>query len=426
MANTLKFGNGEWYGKKDTILAYNDENYNYKPLPFSFERASSATVVNKAGLIETVGSGEPRIDFLDNTKGALKLEPQRTNLVTYSEDFSNAYWTKSGASVTSDVAISPDGSLNADKLNILNTISEAKYLNSSVVTVGGGTATVVTTQMFVKKGEVTIVGLSDGHYNYGWVVADLTNGSVISVGGAGYISNSITLLANDWYLISLTFTTHSTGTYKATCSLLDGSYVSGNPKAYTSIGVIGFGVYIYGFQTEEASYATSYIPTSGQSGGVTRVADVCSQTVPDGVIGQTEGTMFIDFKPQTLDATSRYLSVENSSSVSNGWMGVFASLVSGDIRFRFYGGGWDINSSLIIEKGTRYKIAFSYKDGVQTSIYANGNLINNITASLSGKSYQKIRLSEAVFGVRGDADFNDIKLYDTIKTNAELIALTTI
>ena len=82
MANTLKFGNGEWYGKKDTILAYNDENNNYKPLPFDFSRGSSATVINKDGLIETVGSGEPRIDYKDNTKGALLLEPSRTNLFT--------------------------------------------------------------------------------------------------------------------------------------------------------------------------------------------------------------------------------------------------------------------------------------------------------------------------------------------------------
>ena len=82
MANTLKFGNGEWYGKKDTILAYNDETSNYKPLPFNFSRASSATVVNKDGLIETVGSGEPRIDYKDDSKGALLLEPQRTNLIT--------------------------------------------------------------------------------------------------------------------------------------------------------------------------------------------------------------------------------------------------------------------------------------------------------------------------------------------------------
>ena len=49
---------------------------NYKPLPFNFSRASSATVVNKDGLIETVGSGEPRIDYKDDSKGALLLEPQ--------------------------------------------------------------------------------------------------------------------------------------------------------------------------------------------------------------------------------------------------------------------------------------------------------------------------------------------------------------
>ena len=55
MANTFKFGNGEWAVGKETALAYNDENSNFKPLPFTFDRASTATVVNKQGLIETVG-----------------------------------------------------------------------------------------------------------------------------------------------------------------------------------------------------------------------------------------------------------------------------------------------------------------------------------------------------------------------------------
>ena len=85
MANTFKFGNGEWAVGKETALAYNDENSNFKPLPFTFDRASTATVVNKQGLIETVGIDEPRIDFLNNTKGHLLLEPQRQNVITYSE-----------------------------------------------------------------------------------------------------------------------------------------------------------------------------------------------------------------------------------------------------------------------------------------------------------------------------------------------------
>jgi hypothetical protein len=84
MAATLKLGDRKWATKEGSLLAYNDENNNYKPLPFDFTRASSATRVNKQGLIETVASGVPRIDFTD-ANGALKLEPQRTNLITQSE-----------------------------------------------------------------------------------------------------------------------------------------------------------------------------------------------------------------------------------------------------------------------------------------------------------------------------------------------------
>ena len=88
MANTtLKFGNGNWAIKEDSALAYSDQYDNFKPLPFDFSRASNATVVNKAGLIETVGNGIPRIDFLGNTQGALLLEPQRTNAITNSSEF---------------------------------------------------------------------------------------------------------------------------------------------------------------------------------------------------------------------------------------------------------------------------------------------------------------------------------------------------
>ena len=102
MANTLKFGNGNWATKENSLLGYNSENGNYKPIPFDFTRASSATVVNKAGLIETVQSGIPRIDFLGNTKGALLTEPASTNLITYPISFGNNYWTKSGASIEGD------------------------------------------------------------------------------------------------------------------------------------------------------------------------------------------------------------------------------------------------------------------------------------------------------------------------------------
>ena len=384
MSNTLKFGNGEWYGKKDTILAYNDENSNFKPLPFSFDRASSATRVNKAGLIETVGSGEPRIDYKDDSKGALKLEPSRTNYVLYSETEgiirgSNGWSGDSDSTITQNYGTTPFNGSELKSTRIQFTSFSREFRNDI------SSVTIIPTCSIWIKGLV---------------------GKTIKFGSDG--NEGVFTLNGEWQKLV------QTGSSLSTSRLTINTYSSTTARD----------IEIFAPQLEQGNYATSIIPTSG--GAVTRVQDSCSQTVPSGAIGQTEGTVFLDFKPQTLEGTSRYLSIENSSSVGSGWLGVFASLVSGNIRFRFYGDGWDINSSVIIEKGTRYKIAFSYKDGVQTSIYVNGNLINNITASLSGKSYQKIRLSEAHIGVKGDADFNDIKLYDTIKTNAELQALTTL
>ena len=137
MANTFKFGNGNWAVKDGYALAYNDENNNFKPLPFDFTRASSATRVNKQGLIETVPSGKPRIDFLNNTSGHLLLEPSRTNNLQRSEEFDNSYWTKTNSTITANQIVSPDGSQNADTLT---QSSAGGYLRRDVSFSGSETA----------------------------------------------------------------------------------------------------------------------------------------------------------------------------------------------------------------------------------------------------------------------------------------------
>ena len=133
MANTLKFGNGNWATKDGSTLAYNDES-GFNPLPFDFTRASSATVVNKNGLIETVASGIPRIDFLGNTKGALLLEPSRTNLIAQSQAFDNSYWTKSGASIQGDASTA-----GAEQVVNGNFATDSDWTKATGVTISGGT-----------------------------------------------------------------------------------------------------------------------------------------------------------------------------------------------------------------------------------------------------------------------------------------------
>ena len=155
MANTIKFGNGQWATKKDSILAFNDENANFKPLPFTATRASTATVVNKAGLLETVGTGIPRVDYLSNTSGAYLLEPSSTNLITQSEAFGNSYWTKSGAAIQGDASTAgSEQVVNGDFA------TDSDWTKGSAWTISGGVANYdySATSEFASIGSNLIVG----------------------------------------------------------------------------------------------------------------------------------------------------------------------------------------------------------------------------------------------------------------------------
>ena len=186
MANTLKFGAGQWATKEGSTLAYNDENDNYKPLPFTFTRASNATVVNKAGLIETVGNGIPRIDFLGNTQGALKLEPQRTNLITYSSDFPNPYWTKSGATIQGDPSTAGSELIvNGDFA------TDSDWIKGTGWTISGGKASCDGSNSALDQFSITTIGKT---YKVDITVTDMTTASVnVRLGtGSSDIIGSIT------------------------------------------------------------------------------------------------------------------------------------------------------------------------------------------------------------------------------------------
>lgn len=175
------------------------------------------------------------------------------------------------------------------------------------------------------------------------------------------------------------------------------------------------------WQLEAGSNTTSLIKTI--SGSVTRNADVISNTNASTLIGQTEGCLFLDFVPTTVDSTARYISISNSSSTSNGWFGIFASPSKN--TFRFYGDGFDVNIGTLI-LNNRYKIVLNYKNGVVTKIFINGVNVSTITANTTGKSYNLIQLSTAPIGTIGNANFNCISLFKNIISDQQAIQLTTL
>jgi hypothetical protein len=405
MANTLKFGNGEWYGKKDTILAYNDENNNYKPLPFNFERASSATVVNKDGLIETVGSDMPRIDYKDNSKGALLLEPQRSNLLPYSGNFST--WAEVFAEGTISDIISPNGTDYGIKITD-NNVNNTHRIQLGVTTASSGSFTY---SLFLKKGTLTTAyfqvfsGTTASNAN-----VDLENGTITS-GGLG-INHTIEDYGNDWYRCSISGTLASTSTTVYLYTKQSGSYV-GN----------GDYLYAWGAQLEQGSYATSYIPTQG--GAVTRLADSCNNGGNEQVINSTEGVLYAEISALANDLTTRIISLSDNTT-SNRILIKYDNIVNRLEFFVIVAGIAQYSFIAIVDDLLTYnKIALKYKTN-DFQVYFNGI---ELDSSVSGNTISANTLTTLKFQAsNGTSDFygnvKDVRLYNTALTDQELQALT--
>jgi hypothetical protein len=190
----------------------------------SFTRASSGTYVGSDGLIKTAV----------------------TNLVTYSEQFDNAVWTKTNSTVTTNATTAPNGTLTAEKL-ITNSGASSGRASVSITAAANTSATL---SCFAKQGETSVFGLfiSDGVTGR---AADfnLITGTVSGTPTAG-MTASIEAVGDGWYRCVATVTS-ITGT---TRSLRVVQTVVAND------GIKG--LYIWGAQFEETSTVGEYVPTT--------------------------------------------------------------------------------------------------------------------------------------------------------------------
>jgi hypothetical protein len=379
MANTLKFGNGEWYGKKDTILAYNDENNNYKPLPFDFSRGSSATIVNKDGLIETVGSGEPRIDYKDNTKGALLLEPSRSNKITYSEDFSEL---STGGNMTIESGfLAPDGTLNARKITCTD--------NTGLISVGGTLA-------------------NDARTIYARTVSGTGTAQLLS---HNTNTNNIFTITEQWQRFEL----------NSTPSVASNFYVIDfRDPSQTLTEVI-----LWGAQAEVGSYATSYIPTSG--GAVTRLREEANNQ-SNLMSGLTDMAMFLDYElPNGNSSGYRNQLGFRDNNNANFYMIQFPN--SNTHEFRYTGVAnvnVDMTPSMSEQDfGLRRKLLYT-KTGTTLKVFCNGIQVSTVTSASATTFSTTSEILNVGENYDAEMKIKDWKLYNNGFTDAEAITLTTI
>ena len=295
-------------------------------------------------------------DFVANTTGSPKfitgatfgprvpmilVEPSATNLVTYSEDFSNSYWTKSGtSSVTPNTTISPDGTLNAD------TISNAT-----------GTSTSDTVYRTINPDDV------DHTFSAYVKSAGATTMSLITRNGInGVILSQAISLTDEWQRVTLTH------------NIQNGQLIFGGSDG---------DFHLWGAQVETGSVATSYIPTSGGNAAArTRAADdlVISGSAFSSFYNQSEGTVYTEFEPRDVSISNKTtLDFSNGTGteriLSLAYSSYHVYVVDGGVEQAHLDGG-------TYTAGAVNRLAFSYKaNNIQVSV-GGGAVVSDTSASI--------------------------------------------
>ena len=373
-------------------------------------RATTATRVNSTGLIESVANNVPRIDYLNSTCPSILVEPQRTNVQTYSEDFSNAIYLQIGTTVTTNAIVAPDGNTTADKI-VEDTSTGFHTIDILNPPVGAGAYTI---SVFVKAAERTKFQILGFFALTGNVDFDLTAGTATTTAPA--LNGKIENYGNGWFRCSATFTDLTGVGAQILLNILNNS----GSNSYT--GTAGSGLYLWGAQLELGSYSTSYVPTTTAS--VTRNADVIGKTGITSLIGQTEGTLFIDTNINNLSSPTNFCVLCYLKGSSELYIEIS---ISGVITATFYDGSsstGSITGSLGFTSG-RHKFAFAYKSN-DFILYVDGAQFGVDTSGAVSGTLTELGLQYYSNSYVGSQKINSAQIYKTRLSNSELAQLTTI
>ena len=323
--------------------------------------------------VQQIETDTPRIDFTNDTKGHLLLEPSRTNLITYSEDFST--WTKQNFPSNSETTTAPngdtvggydfgDGYIFIDTANLDGT---SDYTNS----------------IYIKANKSATIGLRKG-----------------GAGGSDQ-SQDINLTTN-WVRFTATSTSTSTGAGRL---LLDNR----SSKGY---GVSDLELFIWGAQQEQGSYATSYIPTTGAT--ATRNADLCDNGGSAQDFNDSEGVLYAEIAKSDVTASEGgvWLSRDTNNEIR-------LNLATGNrLNVLVKAGG----SNQVYMDNTSYnledyhKIAIKYKLN-DYAVYVDGTEIYTDTSATVPTGLDAINFNNPI-------NARNVQVFTEALTDAELQELT--
>jgi hypothetical protein len=224
--------------------------------------------------------------------------------------------------------------------------------------------------------------------------------------------------SNGWYRIHFTYTTDTHASLnisfspRSTDGDIDSSDTSNSSYAY-----------VWGAQVEEGSYVTSYIPTNGEVGGVTRTVEYVSNSYTG--LTNTNGTIFIDFDTKGFDFSfSKIIALRDTVTGESLRLEGFEN--GGVKKIAFFGINGAASTPFnadTLPVNTRKKIALTFKDG--NFKYASDGVITTGTYSGTARRYNQIGGANITGGVMHNGIIHQLMVFDEVLSDTELISLTT-
>ena len=378
---------------------------------FTFNRASQAVRVNSSKLTELVNNDICRVDYLDGDCGALLFETESTNLVDYSEDISNGVWGKTNCVVTSNSTISPDGNMNADRVDFNVVNDSGRIIRSGIV--GGRSYSI-----FLKYETLeTVLVYADG-YNGGAYI-NLISGAIVGFIGTP-VEVTIDSYGNGWHRVKLIGST-SNGTSISV-------YAADNTPNFFPITVSGT-VFAWGAQVEPQIYCSSYIPTTGAIS--TRLIETNSQMDNEQNFNISQGTFYLEIRAIAEYDGRRLISLTDGGFGLN-YIEIGFDFQGGNqgLFLRIQANGSNFQDFYPLETVTNYvQIGLTYNNG-EIEFYYNGDDEGTVAIlnPFSGSNFKGIIFNN---GTNDDNNYFEgyIKPYliyfPTALTSTEMIKLTT-
>ena len=251
-------------------------------------------------IYEGITDDVPRVDYSGGGCPSLLLEGQRTNLVTQSEYF-GAWTNDTNISLTANAIQSPSGLIDAYKISAGT--STARQAIKLLLTPSGD----VVQSVFAKKGEYSVVQITDGRNPNLYANFDLENGVL---GNYEDCTPSIEKFSDGWYRCVIV--------YNSTLDIVNTRIsIAESPTQARLVNFAGNGsdgIYIWGAMVEEGNYSTSLIPTYGTS--TTRAVDIVNGAVDASLFNDSEGVLFVEFAAlaDTRDNDFRFLICDGTNN----------------------------------------------------------------------------------------------------------------